>query len=484
MLRDSLWIIVILLLIVNTLGAIVTVFSQKRDIATIWAWLLVLITMPVVGFFIFFLVGSRISNKKIFRLRTQEQRGLEQIADNQRQQLQKIEQLLPVPDAASELVNLFLSSDEAVLTRGNDIKVYNNGQDKFAALLEDIRQAKHHIHLEYFTIYDDHIGNQLIDLLTAKAQEGVEVRVIFDQFGSHGQHRRLYKRLRLAGGIATSFLMRPFQLLTLRFNFRNHRKLAIIDGMIGYIGGFNVGDQYLGQFKKFGHWRDTHLRIHGDAVLSLQSRFLMDWNATAEPNELLVKTTQYFPVISTLPGRSMVQIVSSGPDNDMKQIKQGFMRMFASARTEITIQTPYFIPDAAILETLEIAVMSGVRVRLMIPDRPDHPFVYRATQYYAKELIDLGAEVYRYDGGFLHSKVVIIDHEIATVGSANMDIRSFALNFETNAFMYDPAFAGQLEALFEQDVSQSTQLTTVDYEEQSIWMTILQKFSRLFSPIL
>ncbi|ETI98490.1 MAG: hypothetical protein Q611_LSC00352G0002, partial [Leuconostoc sp. DORA_2] len=161
--------------------------------------------MPVVGFFIFFLVGSRISNKKIFRLRTQEQRGLEQIADNQRQQLQKIEQLLPVPDAASELVNLFLSSDEAVLTRGNDIKVYNNGQDKFAALFEDIRQAKHHIHLEYFTIYDDHIGNQLIDLLTAKAQEGVEVRVIFDQFGSHGQHRRLYKRLRLAGGIATSF---------------------------------------------------------------------------------------------------------------------------------------------------------------------------------------------------------------------------------------------------------------------------------------
>ena len=303
MLRDSLWIIVILLLIVNTLGAIVTVFSQKRDIATIWAWLLVLITMPVVGFFIFFLVGSRISNKKIFRLRTQEQRGLEQIADNQRQQLQKIEQLLPVPDAASELVNLFLSSDEAVLTRGNDIKVYNNGQDKFAALFEDIRQAKHHIHLEYFTIYDDHIGNQLIDLLTAKAQEGVEVRVIFDQFGSHGQHRRLYKRLRLAGGVATSFLMRPFQLLTLRFNFRNHRKLAIIDGMIGYIGGFNVGDQYLGQFKKFGHWRDTHLRIHGDAVLSLQSRFLMDWNATAEPNELLVKTTQYFPVISTIPVR-------------------------------------------------------------------------------------------------------------------------------------------------------------------------------------
>lgn len=484
MLRDSLWIIILLLLVVNTLGAIITVFSQKRDIATIWAWLLVLIMLPVVGFAIFFFVGSRISDKRIFRLRTQEQRGLEQIADNQRQQLEAIEQLLPIPDSAAELANLFLRTDEAVLTRGNTIQIYTNGADKFTAMFDDIRQATHHIHLEYFTIYDDKIGNQLVDLLTQKAREGVEVRVIFDQFGSHGQHHDMYKRLRDAGGVVAPFLMRSFQLLTVRFNFRNHRKIAIIDGQIGYIGGFNVGDQYLGKFKKFGHWRDTHIRIEGDAVLSLESRFLMDWNATAEDNELLVDTADYFPEIKQLPGRSMVQIVSSGPDNDLKQIKQGFMRMFASARSEITIQTPYFIPDAAVLETLEIAVMSGVRVRLMIPNKPDHPFVYRATQYYAQELLAIGAEVYRYDGGFLHSKVVIIDHEIGTVGSANMDIRSFSLNFEANAFAYDPEFAGQLEALFEQDILDSTKLTIEDFENQSFWMNFIQKFSRLFSPIL
>lgn len=484
MLRDSLWIIIVTLLVINTFGAIITVFSQKRDIATIWAWLLVLLTLPVVGFFIFFLMGSRISNKKIFRLRTQDMRGLEQIAYNQRQQLEKIEELLPVPDSASELVRLFLTSDDAVLTRGNEIQIFTNGFDKFNALFEDIEQATHHIHLEYFTIYDDKIGNQLIDLLTKKAQEGIEVRIVFDQFGSHGQHRDMYKRLRDAGGIVVPFLMRRFQLLTLRFNFRNHRKIAIIDGTVGYIGGFNVGDQYLGYFKKFGHWRDTHIRIHGDAVLSMQSRFLMDWNATAEAQEVLSETIDYFPEIVQLPGRAMVQIVSSGPDNDMKQIKQGFMRMFASARTEITIQTPYFIPDAAILETLEIAVMSGVRVRLMIPNRPDHPIVYRATQYYAKELIELGAEVYRYDGGFLHSKVVSIDHEIGTVGSANMDIRSFVLNFETNAFVYDPEFAARLEYLFEQDIKDATKLTIEDFEQQSFWLTFLQKFSRLFSPIL
>ena len=483
MLRDSLWILIVILLVINTFGAIITVFSQKRDIATIWAWLLVLMMLPVVGFFIFFLVGSRISNKKIFRLRTQDQRGMERIANNQRQQLQKIEKLLPIPDSASELVRLFLS-DDSVLTRGNDIKTFTDGYDKFNQLFEDINQATHHIHLEYFAIFDDEIGNQLIDLLIKKAREGIEVRVVFDQFGSHGQHRNMYKRLREAGGKAAPFLMRRFQLLTLRFNFRNHRKIAIIDGVIGYIGGFNIGDQYIGSSKKFGYWRDTHVRIHGDAVLSMQNRFLMDWNATAEGDEVLKETIDYFPEIVQLPGRAMVQIVSSGPDNDKWQIKQGFMRMFASAKTDIMIQTPYFIPDAAILETLEIAIMSGVRVRLMIPNRPDHPIVYRATEYYAKELIELGAEVYRYDGGFLHSKVVSIDHEISTVGSANMDIRSFVLNFETNAFVYDPEFALQLETFFEQDTEKSTRLTTEYFEKQSFWLTFLQKFSRLFSPIL
>lgn len=483
MLRDSLWILIVILLVINTFGAIITVFSQKRDIATIWAWLLVLMMLPVVGFFIFFLVGSRISNKKIFRLRTQDQRGMERIANNQRQQLQKIEKLLPIPDSASELVRLFLS-DDSVLTRGNDIKTFTDGYDKFNQLFEDINQATHHIHLEYFAIFDDEIGNQLIDLLIKKAREGIEVRVVFDQFGSHGQHRNMYKRLREVGGKAAPFLMRRFQLLTLRFNFRNHRKIAIIDGVIGYIGGFNIGDQYIGSSKKFGYWRDTHVRIHGDAVLSMQNRFLMDWNATAEGDEVLKETIDYFPEIVQLPGRAMVQIVSSGPDNDKWQIKQGFMRMFASAKTDIMIQTPYFIPDAAILETLEIAIMSGVRVRLMIPNRPDHPIVYRATEYYAKELIELGAEVYRYDGGFLHSKVVSIDHEISTVGSANMDIRSFVLNFETNAFVYDPEFASQLETFFERDTQKSTRLTTEYFEKQSFWLTFLQKFSRLFSPIL
>ncbi|MBU7455080.1 cardiolipin synthase [Leuconostoc fallax] len=484
MLAETVIIIIVGILLINVIGAILTVFSEKRDIATIWAWLLVLLLLPVLGFVIFYFAGSRISNKKIFRLRTQEQRGLEQIANNQRRVLLKAEKLLPIPITATELVNLFLKTNNAMLTRGNDIQIFQTGQEKFDALLADIQKAKHHIHLEYFTIFDDNIGQKLIQLLTQKAREGVEVRIIYDQFGSHGRHDRLYRPLRRAGGIAIPFLMRRFQLLALRFNFRIHRKIAIIDGKIGYIGGFNVGDQYLGEFTKFGNWRDTHLRMDGDAVLSMQSRFLMDWNATAEANELLIDTAQYFPENIELPGKSMVQIVTSGPDSQVNQIKQGFMRMFASAKQEIIIQTPYFIPDSPILETLEIALMSGVKVRLMIPNKPDHPFVYRATQYYAKELINWGAEVYQYEGGFLHSKVVIIDNEVATVGSANMDIRSFSLNFEANAFIYDRQLATQLELQFNEDVAQSLQLTQDYFDQQSIWMKFKQKFSRLFSPIL
>ncbi len=235
MLRTSFWIVILIALVINTIISFIAVFRQKREIATIWAWMLVLLLLPVVGFAIFFLAGSRISSKKIFRLRTQEQRGLDQIALNQKKQLQDIENLLPIPYSATELLKLFLSSDRAVLTRGNKITIFSDGQKKFDKLFSDIRAAKEHIHLEYFSIFDDKIGHQLVDLLTEKAGEGVEVRVIYDQFGSHGQHPKMYRQLRAAGGVAVPFLMRRFQLLTLRFNFRNHRKIAIIDGKIGYI---------------------------------------------------------------------------------------------------------------------------------------------------------------------------------------------------------------------------------------------------------
>lgn len=478
---ELIWRIVEFIIVINVVAAIITVFREKRDISAIWAWLLVLIMFPIVGFMAYFFLGRKLSNKHIFDLRTQEMMGIDQIAANQTALLNGRDRTDKYEEGQA-FVQLFLKSDQAIFTRQNDVKIFTDGNEKFAALFEDIKNAKHHINIEYFTIYNDEIGNKLLNVLTERAQAGVRVRVIYDLWGSHGRHNRLYRELKAAGGQVEAFLMPWWMPFTFRLNNRMHRKLAVIDGNVGYIGGFNVGDQYLGKSKRFGYWRDTHLRIVGDAVLAMQSRFFLDWNATTK-QEKLSFSNQYFPSIKAQ-GDVAMQVVSSGPDEEIKQVYQGYLQMLARARKSITIQTPYFIPKQSVLELLQIAAMSGVKVRMMIPDRPDHPFVYRATQYYARELINAGAEVYKYNHGFLHSKVVVIDGRISSVGTANMDIRSFDLNFEVNAFMYDDQIAQTLENNFDRDMETATRITEADYQAQSLWMTFKQMFSRLLSPIL
>lgn len=475
--------IISIIFIINLIASVITVFYEKRDIASIWAWLLVLLLFPVVGFFIYAFLGRKISHNKIFDIRTQEAMGIDQIAGHQRTLLQNLPEAERNQYEEQEaFLNLFLNNDEAAVTQKNTVRIFNNGPEKFDAMFEDIRNAKDHINIEYFSIFDDDLGNQLIDLLTQKAKEGVKVRVMFDQFGSHGLNKKMYKRLIDAGGDALSFLQTPWP-ITFRANFRLHRKLAVIDGQIGYIGGLNVGDEYVGKSKKFGNWRDTHTRIEGDAVLAIQARFFMDWNSTAKSDRKLEFSDNYFPETKS-EGDVAIQVVTSGPDQDIQQIKQGYMRQIASARKSITIQTPYFIPDQGVMDMLTIAAMSGVKVRLMIPCMPDHPFVYRATEYYAQEMLDAGGEVYTYDKGFLHAKVVVIDGKVSSVGSANMDMRSFGLNFEGNAFMYNEEIAAQLDAFFEEDIKDSTLVDKAYFEQQSGWLKFKQKFSRLLSPIL
>jgi len=467
----------------NTVAAIVTVFSGKRDIASIWAWLLVLLLFPIVGFLIYGFLGRKLSHRKSTDLRTQEDLGMEQIVENQRHYLQEAnaDELREIVEQDA-FINLFLNNDASILTRKNEVSLYTDGNDLFPDMFEDIKRAKHHIHLEFFSIANDILGNQLIDILTEKAKEGVKVRIIFDQWGSHGYNRKMYKRLLAEGGQVEAFMQPRYFPITFRANFRNHRKMAIVDGKTGYIGGFNVGDQYIGRSKKFGPWRDTHARIEGDAVLAMQSRFFMDWNATTNSGDISF-SEDYFPEAG-VQGNTAIQIVSSGPDEDLQQIKQGYMRAMAGAQRSITIQTPYFIPDQGVLDLLQIVAMSGVKVRIMIPNQPDHPFVYRATQYYAREMLAAGAEVYTYENGFLHAKVVTVDGVVSSVGSANMDMRSFSLNFEANAFMYNEKIAQDLEDIFEADLEFAKPLTEADFLAQSKWMNFKQKFSRLLSPIL
>lgn len=490
MMHSMIGYILLALLVINTGGAVVTVFWEKKDIAVIWAWLLVLILLPGVGFILYLLVGKGINSSKIFDLKEQERLGINQLAEIQKEQWEKNRLIFAgekISAGNMELPRLFLDIDQAILTEHNYVEILTDGTEKFKVLLDDIRHAQNHVHIEYYTFYNDQIGNQVRAALEEVARRGVEVRVIYDSFGSRGTTHQFFKRLEALGGRAEPFFgTKKAPIHSPRLNYRDHRKIVVIDGRIGYIGGFNIGDQYLGRKPKFGYWRDTHLRVQGNAVIALQSRFLMDWNATVKNtrhNQQVSYQDQYFPLISNV-GHTSMQIVSSGPDSEKEAIKLGYFKMINNARKYIYIQTPYLIPDDAIIEALMVAQMSGVEVRIMIPAFPDHPFVYRATEYYAKHLTDLGIKVYKYHHGFLHAKTVVVDDQVASVGSANLDFRSFKLNFEANAFLYGEQFAHQLKTIFEKDQEQAVLLTPEYFAKQSRWRKFKQEFSRLLSPIL
>lgn len=480
----DLWILIDFVVLINTITSFVIVFREKRDISATWAWLLVLLALPVLGFLLYLFAGRKLSHRRIFDLKAQEPLGIDQIVANQKLKDDDNE-LLPanqVTNSARELVRLFLETDNAVLTKRNAVRIYTDGEKLFESIFEDVRRAKHHINIEFFTWYNDRIGQEFVRILEKKARHGVHVRVIYDTLGSHGSKQKLFKHLVELGGQVEPFLTSKFLPFTLRLNFRDHRKLVIIDGKTGYIGGFNVGDQYLSRKERFGYWRDTHLRVVGDAVLSIQSRFFLDWNATTKRDH--VKFDQrYFPRTNSN-GSTSMQIVSSGPDDDREKIKQGYVKMISIATKSIYIESPYFVPDVSVLEALSIAATAGIDVRLIIPDRPDHPFVYRATEYYSRELMNAGGKVYTYENGFMHSKMVVIDGKMVSIGSANMDIRSFKLNFEANAFLYDREFAHATELIFLHDQQKSRFLTSEYFQQQTHLVKIKQTLSRLLAPIL
>jgi len=273
-----------------------------------------------------------------------------------------------------------------------------------------------------------------------------------------------------------------FGQLSPRINYRNHRKLAVIDGRIGYIGGFNVGDEYCGRDPRFGFWRDTHLRVRGSAVRQMQARFMFDWNM-ASPARPLVTGDRYFPR-EPGPGRVGMQIVASGPDQDLEQIKYGLIKMIHEAEKFIYIQTPYFVPDESFLTAIRIASLSGIDVRLMIPERPDHRIVYYASFAHLDELLKTGVRVYLYRKGFLHAKTIVVDGKIATVGTANIDNRSFRLNFEVNAFLFDSEVSGRLQALFEEDLQECVELTPDMYHERPMVHKARESVARLLSPLM
>ncbi|GIN39694.1 cardiolipin synthase [Heyndrickxia oleronia] len=469
--------------ILNFILSGIVIFLERRNIGATWAWLLVLLFIPVAGFIIYLIFGQNLSRRRIFYWKDQEKIGIKEISQRQIDMLRNNK--FPFHDERTvqykELVYMLLVNDDAVMSHDNDVEIFIDGDDKFQSLFEDIRKAKDHIHLLYYIVRDDLLGQKLVELLTIKAKEGVTVRFVYDDMGSRRLPRKFFKSLVDAGGQVASFFPAKIPMLNLRVNFRNHRKLAIIDGNIGYIGGFNIGDEYLGLNKRFGYWRDTHLKITGKAVYAMQTRFILDWNQ-ASSKEIRYEE-RYFPDIPSI-GYTDVQIVSSGPDSEWEQIKNGYIKMINSAKKYIFMQTPYFIPDDSLLNAIKIAILSGVDVRLMIPNKPDHMFVYWATYSYVGELLKTGAKVYIYDNGFIHAKMLVVDGKIATVGTANIDNRSFRLNFEVNAFLYSHHISKKLEKIYMDDMGKSKELTLEEYLLRPKWIRFKESISRLLSPIL
>lgn len=468
----------------NFLLAVAVVFLERKDPGSTWAWLLVLFFVPLVGFVLYLILGQNLKRKKLFVWEDLKKIGLDDLINNQIKGIEekKYEMVTDEMKSHQDLIYLFLANNNALLTQDNDIQIFIDGKDKFKALFRDIDNAKSHIHLQYYIFRDDELGKKLINLLVKKAKQGVEVRVLYDEMGSRRIKKRTFNRLKQAGGEVEVFFPSKIPLVNLRMNFRNHRKLVIIDGKTAYVGGFNVGDEYLGLDKKFGYWRDTHLRIQGNAVIATQIRFILDWNQASSRNDIYYDK-KYFPD-HTHHGHIPVQIVTSGPDSEWEHIKYGYIKMISTAKKSIYIQTPYFIPDASILDALRIAILSGVDVKIMIPNKPDHMFVYWATMSYIGELLKAGANVYIYENGFIHAKMIVVDENAASVGTANIDVRSFMLNFEVNAFIYDTPTAKKLVEIFNNDITKSRRLTYYQYLQRPLKIRFKESISRLLSPIL
>jgi cardiolipin synthase len=477
----SAWIGVLFL--INFIIALTIIFLERKNPSATLAWIMILFLVPVVGIVFYFLLSQNIARQKIFRMSQSEEAF---INDSLNEQIRAIENgkfvfINPESKKWQDMIRLHQTYSEAYLTQDNKITVLTDGRHKFDSLLRDLADAKQSINIMYFILKNDTMGRLLIDTLTEKAREGVEVRLLIDAMGSREMSDKTLARFKQAGGRYAFFFPPMYKYLNLKLNYRNHRKLVVIDGGIGYLGGFNVGNEYLGQKKRFGFWRDTHLRLLGSCVQDMNARFFLDWRF-ASKEQVDISRVYYGEPCQA--GSTAIQIVSCGPDSLKEEIKHGYLKMISSAKKNIYIQTPYFVPDASILEALKTAVFSGVDVRIMIPSMPDHMFVYWATYSYAGVLLELGAKVYIYDEGFLHAKTICVDGEVASVGSANFDIRSFRLNFEANAFIYDASEVYKLEAIFETDMMKSHELTKHLYRSRSLVIKFKESISRLLSDLL
>ncbi len=472
------------ILILYYIGVALLIFSillDNRNPSKTLGYVLVLIFLPIAGVIIYFYFGRDYRKRKLFSRKGMVDIGLLQEWKNEKEVVFEESFSTQFVDEQHKIISKLLQNNYAYLSTNNYLKILRNGEEKFKDLITCLESSAHHIHLEYYIIEDDPLVASIMDVLKKKAQEGVEVRIIYDDVGSSKLKHRFIKDLKSHGIEIYPFMKVRFPFLTSNANYRNHRKIVIIDGNIAFTGGINLSVRYLNNDASKTYWRDTHLRLDGECVQQLQIQFLLMWRFVSDIQ--LPIQISYFPVLPTYT-KAAVQIAFSGPDSDWASIMLAFFKAISIAKKQVLITSPYFIPNDQILIAIQSAALSGVEVKVLIPGNSDSKIVQSATMSYCKELLSAGVKVYLYNKGFIHAKTIVVDNSIATVGTTNMDYRSFNINFEVNAFIYNKEIANELTEQFEDDLKGATELKLNRWEKRPFTKKVIESFSRLLAPLL
>ena len=455
------------------IGMIIIVILDNRNPVKTMAWVLVLSFLPFVGLVFYFFFGRSTRRERLISKKSYNRLMKKPMAEFVAQESYEL------PADQYQVAQLFRNTNQALPFEGNEVEIYTDGYTKLQALIRELMKAKHHIHLEYYIFENDPVGRLVRDILIDKAREGVEVRLIYDDVGCWHVPNRFFEEMIEAGIEVRTFLKVRFPLFTSKVNYRNHRKIVVVDGRVGFVGGMNIALRYLRGFD-WGIWRDTHLMIKGKAVHGLQTSFLLDWYFV---DQTLLTSSKFFPVLESA-GDSLIQIVTSEPTAEWKEIMQGLCLAISSAKRYFYIQTPYFLPTEPLLAVLQTAALAGVDVRIMLPERADAAITQLATRSYLKDVLKAGVKVFFYQKGFIHSKLMVSDDALSTVGSTNMDFRSFEHNFEVNAFMYDEPTALRMKDIFLQDQRDCVPVYLKSWEKRLWRQKVKESVVRVLSPLL
>ncbi len=466
------WLLMVLY-VLTILGTVAVIISENRNPLKSLAWVMVLLLVPFVGLILYIFFGRSLKNTHMVSRKNK--RRLKKHETMRRVDMGR----LSLSRESVQQIRLAHSMTGAIYYPGNKVEIFTSGREKFESLLRDIESAQRYIHMQYYIFEDDEIGHTVRDILIRKAREGVAVRVIYDHIGSIHVKRRFFREMEEAGIKVYPFFRVTFPHFATRVNWRNHRKLCVIDGRVGYIGGMNIADRYI-KGVTYGIWRDTHIRLVGPAVSALQYTFAYDWNFMGQP-VLNEETVAYDCDDNAAAG---MQLVTSGPISQWGNIAMVFLKAIANAKRLVYIQTPYFLPTESLLKVLQGAALANVDVRIMIPSRSDSVMLRRASFSYIQECLRAGIKIYLYEAGMLHSKTVIVDDEFVTIGSTNFDFRSFEHNFESNMFIYSTEVNAHMREIFFDDLKECTRVKLTQWRRRPAMEKAKESIVRLLSPIL